>query len=465
MEAAATAHKQIRREARRGHKIASGDAPKKLVIDYEPRWEQYLIHKGADEHRFALVVAHRRLGKTVSAILQLVKKIVECDRPDPKGAYIFPYRQQAKLVAWEYLKKYTQNLPGYKANESELSVTLAGNRVIRLYGADRPDNLRGQYLDYVVFDEVAQMRPQVWGEIVRPMLMDRNGGAMFIGTPKGINLFYDLYLEGLKLPDWYVGIFRASDTGILPQKELDEAKRNMSPAQYQQEMECDWNASSDNTLITLDLIIAAKDKYIHPSAYKQQPRIIGVDVAHDGPDSTVIVKRQGKFMLDPIRMRGCDTIEVANRVAYEIKEWKPHAVFIDKGFNPGVIDTLKQWPQGRFVTDIQFGSTAMRKDHFANLRAEMWDNVRLWLAEGGSIPNDNDLIRDLSSPTYKWRKGDGKILLESKVDMKDRGLPSPDTGDALALTFAAPVTTQELIFEGAMVMDADEYPESDPYAT
>ncbi len=123
-----------------------------IVIDYEPRVQQLEIHDAIEQHRFTVVVAHRRMGKTVSAINHLIKSAIECDKPDPRFAYIAPTYGQAKRVAWDYLQKYTRPL-GATYNVSELRADFFGRRV-SLYGSDNPDSLRGQYFDGVVIDEV-----------------------------------------------------------------------------------------------------------------------------------------------------------------------------------------------------------------------------------------------------------------------------------------------------------------------
>jgi hypothetical protein len=123
-------------------------------------------------------------------------------------------------------------------------VELINGARIRLFGADNADSLRGLYLDGIVLDEYADMRsPRIWGEIVRPLLADRLGWAVFIGTPKGHNAFYDIYNNATQDPDWYVKVLRASQTGLLPQSELDDARKVMTPDQYLQEMECDFESA------------------------------------------------------------------------------------------------------------------------------------------------------------------------------------------------------------------------------
>lgn len=160
-----------------------------------------------------------------------------------RAAYIAPYLKQAKDVAWEYLKKYSQPLWAKPPNESELYVELLRGQRIKIYGADNPDALRGAYLDDATLDEYADMHPGIWGSVIRPMLADREGSATFIGTPKGRNAFYDLYQRAHEEPDWYPFFLPASKTGILPTRELEAARKDMTPEQYEQEFECSFEAA------------------------------------------------------------------------------------------------------------------------------------------------------------------------------------------------------------------------------
>lgn len=195
------------------------------------------------EQRFAIGVAHRRCGKTVACINDKIKRAITSDKRMYRAAYIAPYLKQAKDVAWEYLKQYSEPVWGKKPNESELYVELIGGQRIKIYGADNPEALRGGYLDDATLDEYADMHPGIWGSIIRPMLADRLGSATFIGTPKGRNAFYDMYARAQADPSWYPFFLPASQTGILLQSELDAARKEMTPEQYEQEFECSFEAA------------------------------------------------------------------------------------------------------------------------------------------------------------------------------------------------------------------------------
>lgn len=192
--------------------------------------------------RWACIVAHRRCGKTVACVNDTIRRAVTCPLEHGRYAYVAPYLAQAKEAAWEYLKRYAQPILADK-NESELWVETLNGARIRIHGADNPDRLRGAYLDGVVLDEYADMRPSVWGEVIRPMLADRQGWATFIGTPKGRNEFWQVHDRAQGAPDWFSAVYRASETGILRSTELSAARQDMTPEQYEQEFECSFEAA------------------------------------------------------------------------------------------------------------------------------------------------------------------------------------------------------------------------------
>jgi hypothetical protein len=205
--------------------------PRKVFEDFHDRTE-----------RWAVIVAHRRCGKTVLCINDLIYKALMEGKEDGRYAYIAPYYSQAKNIAWDYLLRFSKPVLA-KANQSELWVELINGARIRLYGADSPDGLRGIFLDSVVLDEYADMKPSIWGAVVRPLLTDRKGSATFIGTPKGHNAFWEMYNNATKDPSWKVKVLRASQTGILDKDELEDAAKTMTSDQYLQEFECDFESA------------------------------------------------------------------------------------------------------------------------------------------------------------------------------------------------------------------------------
>jgi len=199
--------------------------------------------------RWACVVAHRRAGKTVAMCADLVISALECQHPKPQVAYLAPFREQSKRVAWSYLKDLTKPLWAKPPNESELKITVLTGRpgdfaTIYVGGADNPDSLRGLYLDAVVLDEVGQMRPSTWYSVVRPALSDRSGSAIWAGTPAGKNFFWQLREEARLNPATHLLLeLPASKTGVLPEEELRDAKAQMTAETYAVEYEVSFDAA------------------------------------------------------------------------------------------------------------------------------------------------------------------------------------------------------------------------------
>lgn len=224
---------------------------KSINTGYAPRKHQQILHEFV--RRFNVIVCHRRFGKTVWAINETLDRALRNPLKNPQYAYVAPFYSQAKRVAWDYVKDYTRNIPGVTVNEAELRVDIPrpdrGDRIrIFLVGAENPDALRGIYLDGVILDEFADMNPVIWTAVLRPAISDRLGWAIFLGTPKGQNHFYDMYKLAEKKQaegdvNWFAGIFRASETGVVLPSELEDARATMSEEEYEQEYECSFTAA------------------------------------------------------------------------------------------------------------------------------------------------------------------------------------------------------------------------------
>jgi phage terminase large subunit len=213
-----------------------------IRIPYKPRPLQREVHKSLK--RFNVLVCHRRFGKSVLAINELILHAV--NNPNHKLAYIAPTYRQGKAIAWDYLKQYTKPLMyfGGDKNETELRIDLWNGSKIQIYGADNNDSLRGLGFHGVIMDEYAIMAPRTWTEIVRPAISDTLGWVIFIGTPMGHNQFWEVYdyaLRGHK--DWFGKMYRASETNVIPDDELKEAASIMTEEQYNQEFECSFTAA------------------------------------------------------------------------------------------------------------------------------------------------------------------------------------------------------------------------------
>jgi phage terminase large subunit len=228
------------------------------------------------EKRWTCILAHRRAGKTVATIADLLTCALATSKQNARYAYIAPYHAQAKAIAWDYLKRFSQKVAS-KVIESELRIELPNGSHIRLYGADNPDSLRGLYLDGVVLDEYGDMRPNVWGEIIRPLLADRKGWAVFIGTPRGKNHFWEIHRQA-QSEDWLSLTLRASETELIDAAELEDAKSQMTAEQYAQEFECEFEVPALGAIYAREMAQCKSDKRVGNVPY--DPALL-VDTAWD----------------------------------------------------------------------------------------------------------------------------------------------------------------------------------------
>lgn len=284
-----------------------------VVIPYAPRAIFLPFHERTQ--RWSITVAHRRAGKTVARINELIKRAILCPLDEPRFAYVAPLYSQAKDVAWAYLKRFTAVIPGVIQHESELRVDIPGGARIRLYGADNYERMRGIYLDGVSLDEYGDMDPRAWSEVIRPALSDRKGWADFIGTPKGRNDFHKLWLQAQNDPDWYHTILKASETKLIDPAELADARKFMTDDQYNQEFECDFQAGVVGAYYSKEMAYLEKEKRLAKVPWESG---VPVDTAWDLgiDDSTAIWCLQvvGKEirLIDYYEASGCALDHYAN---------------------------------------------------------------------------------------------------------------------------------------------------------
>lgn len=215
-------------------------AQQTISTGYTPRPHQLELHLALK--RFNVIVCHRRFGKSLFAINLAIHRALACKLPMPRVFYLAPNYGQAKRIIWDYAKQFTSMIPGVEYNEAELRIDIPHNKArIQLLSAENPAALKGVYADFIVLDEYGDMSPVVWSEAVRPTLADRKGSALFIGTVKGQNHFWELHesIRDGSDAEWYTKLFKASETKIVPEDELESMRKTMSEEAYASEMECD----------------------------------------------------------------------------------------------------------------------------------------------------------------------------------------------------------------------------------
>lgn len=373
--------------------------------------------------------------------MELLDAALKCKKELGLFVYVAPFLSQAKNIAWGMLKHRIKPLIEANAvlvNEAELTIEFRHNGAkIKLFGGDNPDGMRGVRLDGAVIDEVAQTKPSLWQDVLQPALSDRLGWVIFIGTPGGVDLFSEIYHKAKSgLAGWSAKSFTVYQTNALEPEEVERLKNDMPPKSFSREYMCDFDAGGDDQLFSMAEIEASVAKIYKPGENDYAPKILGVDPARFGGDDSVIIKRQGLQMYDPINFHGMDNMALADQVAYHINTWQPDATFIDAGGGQGIIDRLRQL--NHTIIEVPFGSTKVNNPKYYNKKAEMCFEFKAWVAAGGAIPDHFRLKQDMATPIY-WEDTAGKKRIEEKAAIKARGLPSTDYLDAAIVTFGGAV--------------------------
>jgi hypothetical protein len=260
--------------------------------------------------RFKVVVAGRRFGKTHLAIRELCR---HARLPNKEVWYVAPTYRQSKMIVWRKLKNKLVDLRwAKKINESDLSIQLKNGSTISLKGADNADNLRGVGLDYLVMDEFAEIDKSAWFEVLRPTLADKQGGALFIGTPKGFsNWAHDLYMMESRSSQWQSFQYTTIDGGNVPLEEIESAKQDLDERSFRQEFLATFEEYAGR-------IYYGFDRKHNVKAYEgtgDGTVLIGMDFNID-PMSAVVAVRQGEtlYVIDEIRMFSSNTQEIVEEI-------------------------------------------------------------------------------------------------------------------------------------------------------
>ena len=306
----------------------------------------------------------------------------------------------------------------------------------RLWSAENPDSYAGVHnFDgvLVIFDEASGIPDPIWA-VATGFFTENTPNRFWVAfsNPRRNQGYFFECFHG-KRDFWLNETVDARTVEGTDQNLYDQiiAEYGADSVQAHVEVYGMFPPEDDDIFISLNLVNDAMKR----EAYKDlsAPIVVGVDPARSGADSTVILVRQGRDILDIKRYNGEDTMVTVGHVIEIIDEYKPDMVCIDEGgLGAGVLDRLKE--QRYKVRGVNFGWASKNSKAWGNKRAEMWADMKEWL-KTASLPEDRRLRSDLTGPTKK-PDSTGKIFLESKKDMKARGMPSPDTADALAVTFA-----------------------------
>lgn len=326
-----------------------------------------------------------------------------------------------------------------------MEIELINGSIIKLVGSDNVDSIVGTNPQGIIFTEFSLQKPEAW-EYLRPILAENQGWAVFNGTSRGINHFYRMHKMAEKNVKWFHQYLTRDDTGVPSLEAIqDDREAGMPESLISQEYYNNWSASSEDVFIPLDIVTPAIGNRLRLTDYNFEARIMGVDVAYSAVgDSATIARRQGR-MLHPIESyKGLDNMAFASRVVRRIKEFRPHAVFIDSGRGEGVISRLDQLGYGDIIYPVHFGGKTY-DELYANKKSQMWARTRQWFLSPNKpcIDNDETLIHDLTTPFFDLNDK-SQLQIESKKSLKSRGEKSGDKGDSVILTFAEEVSPDDI---------------------
>ena len=389
----------------------------------------------------ALVVWPRRNGKDLICLNILTAKAMQ-----RRGLYFYmaPYYNQVRQIIWEGSdgsgRRFIDYIPPQlitNKTKIDMRITLVNGSQIKLCGSDNIDSIVGTNPIGIVFTEFSLHKPEAW-HYLRPILAENGGWAIFNGTPRGMNHFFDVAQRAEKDPIWFFQHLTCEDTGVPTLEAIEQERRDGMPESLvQQEFFTSWTSSSEETLIPLDIVAPTVDLHLTPDNYEYAPRIMGVDVAYSVKgDQAILAFRQGRKLWPLEKHRGVDNMALATRVADKIKSFDPEAVFIDYGRGEGVIHRLWQLGYREVVIPVNFAQKPYSR-LYMNKRAEIFCRTRDWFlsVEKPSIPNDENLIAALTAPTFTTNDR-GYIQIESKMQIRKRLGRSTDDLDAVALTFS-----------------------------
>jgi len=268
------------------------------------------------DSRFRILVAGRRFGKTYLAQVELCRSAWAAGK---LAWYVAPTYKQAKRIAWKPLKQMTRPYWASKPNETDLRIELTTGGTICLRGADNYDSLRGDGLDFLILDEYASIAQAAWNEVLRPALADKRGRAMFIGTPRGYNHFYDLYHSVQEQPQWSTFKFTTEQGGNVAPEELESARHELDERTYRQE----FHASFENLATGLVYYAFDRDANVQPLAHNSQlPLCWSLDFNID-PMCAVIAQRQDDsvYVLDEVALRDSNTAAACEAFFDRIEPW------------------------------------------------------------------------------------------------------------------------------------------------
>jgi len=419
------------------------------IFGARPTWQQeQLLTAIAKDNAHVAVKSGHGIGKTSCLAWALLWYL--WTRLDVEIPCTAPSGHQLNDVLWSEIDSWRMRMPKEMADATIVTrdrVTIEGcgrkqYAVARTARRDQPSALQGFHAKNLMFliDEAAEVPDEVF-EIMRGTLTTSNARVVMTGNPTLVTgYFYEAFHSNKDL--WTRFTFSCLDSPLVTKEYIELMKKEYGEDsdQYRVRVLGEFPSASVQQFIPLELVEAAINRHMHETEYNFAPVILGADVSYFGDDSSCLFLRQGLYSEKLWEGTDIDTLEYADKIHRYAIERGADKIFVDMtGVGAGTVDQLRRMGLGDKVIGVNSAAASSRPE-LANKRMEMWYEMKEWLKEGGTIPDDKKLRDDLVTPYYDYHRQSGKMKLESKQAIKQvRKMPSPDRADALALTFAYPV--------------------------
>jgi hypothetical protein len=372
-----------------------------------------------DKHRFRVVCAGRRSGKSILGCDDLTQGAAEV--PGSVNWYVGPTYGAAKDIAWEIFKRNVEPFREYdlieKAVESDLLIKWRNGAIIHLKGADKPDSLRGVKLHRLVIDEYAIMKKEIWEEVLQPATSDTKAPVLILSTPKGYNHFYDVDNMAMKHPaDWYSKHIKTSEAGTIPPDEIERARRDMDPRVFRQEYEASFETFGGQVFTDFN-----RERHVTGEPIKFNPEMeycLGVDFGWSAPTAVVFINvdaQENVFVWSELGRRETPIPVIGKHIIDAAAPARPTLI----GCDPAG-DAKNEALGTSSVAELRaiFGYGAVRYKHkYPGIIQDRVNQIRKWLRNGklSISPTCTNLVQALEMYRYPDPKGD----IQSELPLKD----------------------------------------------
>lgn len=407
------------------------------------------------------VASGHGIGKT--ALIAWIIHWFSSTRPNPQIVCTANTKQQLEQKTWREVAKWNKlAINGHWFNWTATKFYLADSpedwfAAAVPWSEERSEAFAGTHEKHVlvIYDEASKIADVIW-EVTEGAMTTLGSLWIAFGNPtQNTGRFKECF--GKFRHRWITRQIDSRTAKMANKKQIDQWVEDYGEDSdfVRVRVKGEFPRAGSAQFIPEDVIDRAAGRQIHLADYSHAPIVLGVDVARFGEDQTVLYVRQGLATLKVVKVRGKDTMWTASEAARLHDEMRCDAIFIDDtGVGGGVTDRLRQLNYKPIPVVV--GESALNDKKYFNKRAEIWGLMKEWLSAGGCIPDDVELKDDLKGPEYGFDAKE-RLQLEKKVDMKARGLASPDTAEALAVTFAQPVRVMNEL-ERAQAMSAAQQP-------